>query len=352
MLGMRLRATITVAWVAVAALSIDRATPTFAQPAPSNAPPAATPAAPQPAAEPSLEAKERARAAYTQGQAAFAQGDFAQAKSAFEQAFAAVPNPIVLISVAESSAKAGAIEDAIAAYDRYLQLRPDAPERADIETKRAALAATPAQLALATEPPGADVIVDGRPTGKQTPAEIPVPAGDHQLKFTLAGYEDALDAVHAVPGGRIERNIVLKRPIPPPIAVAPAPAGPVVIAPAPPAEVPTAALWVTGSIGAAGLIAGTVFGILALKEHSKFQDNPTAATADKGERYALFSDIGFGVGAMALITAAVLLLDRDETPPAPKSATAGAARRPARARLQLIPQFSSSGAAASARLQF
>jgi tetratricopeptide (TPR) repeat protein len=360
MLGMRLRAAIVVAWMAAAVLSIDPATPTFAQQAPVNAAPAASKAAPAapatvpPAAAeptPEAEAKERARGAYAQGQAAFAQGDYLHAKSAFEQAFAAVPNPIVLLSVAESSAKAGAIEDAIAAYDRYLQLRPDAPERVDVEAKRAALAATPAQLALATEPPGADVIVDGRATGKQTPAEIALPSGDHQLKFTLAGYEDALDVVHAVPGGRVERQIVLKRPIPPPIAVAPAPAGPLVISPAPPpAEVPTAALWVTGSIGAAGLIAGTVFGILALKEHSKFEENPTAETADKGERYALFSDIGFGVGAMALITGAVLLFDRDEAPPAP--AKAAGPTRPARARLQLIPQFSSSSVAASARLRF
>jgi tetratricopeptide (TPR) repeat protein len=356
---------IVAALLATAATSAGRATPASAQPAPSTpgtpAKPAPTPTEPSstaaapansPPAEPTPEAKERARAAYTRGQAAFAQGDYAQAKSAFDLAFAAVPNPIVLISVAESAAKSGAIADAVAAYDRYLQLKPDASDRADVEAKRAALAATPAQLAVVTEPPGADVSIDGRPLGKQTPADITLAAGDHQLKCTLAGYEDALDVVHALPGGHDERRIVLKRPIPPPVAVAPAPAAPLVLA-TPPAKVPTAALWVTGSIGAAGLIAGTVLGIMALQEHKNFNENPTSESADRGERLALFADVGFGVGAMALVTTMVLLFDRDEAvPPPTASPTAAGQPRSASARLQLIPQLSSRSAAASARVRF
>jgi tetratricopeptide (TPR) repeat protein len=356
---------IVAALLATAATSAGRATPASAQPAPSTpgtpAKPAPTPTEPSstaaapansPPAEPTPEAKERARAAYTRGQAAFAQGDYAQAKSAFDLAFAAVPNPIVLISVAESAAKSGAIADAVAAYDRYLQLKPDASDRADVEAKRAALAATPAQLAVVTEPPGADVSIDGRPLGKQTPADITLAAGDHQLKCTLAGYEDALDVVHALPGGHDERRIVLKRPIPPAVAVAPVPAAPLVLA-TPPAKVPTAALWVTASIGAAGLIAGTVLGIMALQEHKNFNENPTTESADRGERLALFADVGFGVGAMALVTTAVLLFDREEAAPAPAaSTTAAGPPRSASAHLQLIPQFSSSSAAATARVRF
>jgi tetratricopeptide (TPR) repeat protein len=363
MVGERLRALI---FLALLVTSAQHAAPACAQQAPSTAAqpgaapstaaqpgaaPSSAPANPPPA-EPTPEAKERARAAYAQGQAAFAQGDYAQAKAAFEQAFASVPNPIVLISVAESAAKSGAIAEAIAAYDRYLQLKPEAADRADVESKRAALAATPAQLSVVTEPPGAEVIIDGRPIGKQTPADIALPAGDHQLKCTLAGYEDALDVVHSLPGGHDERRIVLKRPIPPPVAVAPAPAPPLVLA-TPPAKVPTAALWVTGSIGAAGLIAGTVLGIMALQEHKKFNENPTTESADRGERLALFADVGFGVGAMALVTAVVLLFDRQEAVPAPAASTTAAGQaRNASAHLQLLPQFSPGGAAASARVRF
>ncbi|HEX4352695.1 MAG TPA: PEGA domain-containing protein, partial [Polyangiales bacterium] len=317
-------------------------TPTAPAPtAPAQVAPAATQPLPATNPEPSAEAKERARSAYAEGQSAFARGDYAQAKAAFEQAFAAVPNPIVLLSVAESATKLGAIGDAINAFDRYLQLHPDAPDRTDITAKRAALAATPAQLSVVTEPAGADVLVDGQPTGKQTPADLQVPPGDHQLKCALTGYESSVEMIQTPPGAKLARRIVLNRTMPPPVAVAPTPALPIETAPAP-VQVPAAALWVTGSIGAAGLIAGTVLGFLALKEHSDFNAKPTTGSADRGERLALFSDVGFGVGAMAIITAAVLYSTHDESP-APKKDSA---------RLQLMPQFAPGTAAASARVQF
>ncbi|HEY2732922.1 MAG TPA: PEGA domain-containing protein [Polyangiales bacterium] len=324
------------------------AVPVQAAPAPSSAAPtSAAPSAPAPlvsaptSAEPSAEAKERARTTYAQGQAAFAQGDYAQAKSSFEQAFAAVPNPIVLLSVAESATKLGAIGDAIDAFDRYLQLRPDAPDRADVAAKRAALAATPAQLSVVTEPAGADVLIDGQPSGKQTPADLALAPGEHQLKCSLPGYESAVEMLQTPPGAKLARRIVLNRTMPPPVAVSPTPDLPIETTPVP-AHVPAGALWVTGSIGAAGLIAGTVLGFLALKEHSDFNAKPTTGSADRGDRLALFSDVGFGVGAMAIITAAVLYLTRDESP-APKKDSA---------RLQLMPQFAPGTAAASARVQF
>src|SRR5688572_6778415 len=45
--------------------------------------------------------KARARELYTKGQQLFRQGDYAEAQRTFEEAYVAVPNPIVLLSVAE-----------------------------------------------------------------------------------------------------------------------------------------------------------------------------------------------------------------------------------------------------------
>jgi hypothetical protein len=111
-----------------------------------------------------------------------------------------------------------------------------------------------------------------------------------------------------------------------------------------PVESPRAAIIVTASLGAAGVVAGTVLGIFALKERGDFNANPSTAGADRGERLALFSDVGFGIGAMSLITTAVLLFTHDDSHPsdAPKEG----------ARLELTPSFTARGASATAKVRF
>src|SRR5262245_23957868 len=96
-----------------AAASVSAQQPPSLTPVPATAPPPS--AAP---AGPSADPKERARTAYARGQSAFSAGDYATAKDAFQQAFEAVPNPIVLLSVAESASKLGKLDEAIAAFDR------------------------------------------------------------------------------------------------------------------------------------------------------------------------------------------------------------------------------------------
>jgi tetratricopeptide (TPR) repeat protein len=319
-----------------------------AQAQPAQSPPAqAQPAAA--AAEPTLEAKERARTAYARGQAAFGRGEYSQALAAFEAAYDAVPNPIVLLSVAESAAKLGQIERALAALDSYLQSSPNAADHAEVEQKRAALALTPVRLSLTSEPAGAEVLIDARATGKHTPVEFDISPGSHQLQLTLSGYQAEPETLQGAPGARVERAIVLHPIAPAPaeaalanpaIPVTPPPAAPV--APVPP---PTATLWLGGSIGAAGLIAGTVLGVLALKERSDFDANPTASGADRGERLALFADVGFGIGAMALVTTVVLLVTHDE----PKEPEQTARALP---QLEVVPQVTRTGASASAKFRF
>lgn len=321
--------------------------------APSTPPTAAAPAAPAPpSVPPTQEAKERARVAYARGQAAFSGGDYTQALRAFEEAFAAVPNPIVLLSVSESAAKLGKVDVAIAALDQYLTLRPDAPDRPDVTQKRAALAMLPAHVYLTSEPAGADIVVDGQLTGKKTPAELELSPGSHELQAALPGHESNPTAMTLKPGTRAEQALDLHAPPPPPAAAVPPPAVALEAPTAPIAEVPTTALWVTGTIGAAGLIAGTVLGFLALKEHSDYESRPSEAGADRGERLALFADVGFGVGAMAAVTAAVLYLTHDDVAPAPAPKDRPASARLAAGKLQFIPRLSANSASATARIRF
>jgi hypothetical protein len=217
---------------------------------------------------------------------------------------------------------------------QYLAARPDAADRAEIEQKLAELRATPSTLALNTKPVGARVKLDGQDTGKVTPVELSTTPGSHTVEVALDGYLPLSETVELQIGGRHELQIALQ-----PAPVAPPPPPPVVKAPPapppapPPDEDPTAALWVTSIVGAAGLVTGTVLGFMVLAERSDYDAMPTEEIADRGERLALFADVAFGVGAMALITGAVLYLTDDASEPA-APAKAEAARRGARERAQ------------------
>ena len=322
---------------------------------PAAAPSAAAPAAPAPAiaapAEPTPEQREAARASYTQGQALFAQGNYAQAKNAFEQAYTAVPNPVVLLSTAECDVRLNQLDDAYQVLEQYLATRPDAPDRAEIEQKAAELLATPAQLVLTTEPAGAAIALDGQATGKVTPAAIDVKRGDHTIVLSLSGYESVTETIAARIGARHELQVVLHAAV-----VAAPPPAPEVVKVNPGSGKPTTALWITGILGATGLVTGTVLGFMVLAERSDYDAHPTKATADRGERLALFTDVAFGVGTMALITSAVLYLTADE---ASDSGTAPALRggastppAPQAARLHLLPVATAHGAALTASGRF
>lgn len=315
---------------------------TQAPSAPAPAPaPAAAPAAPP--AEPTPEQRELARSSYAQGQALFAEGKYAEAKAAFEQALAAVPNPVVLLSIAECDARLGNLEGAYATYQRYLAERPDAADRADVEQKIAELVATPATLSLTSTPAGASIVIDGAPTGKTTPAALPIARGDHQVELLLAGYKTNRLSVTARLGARHELEVVLE-PLPPPPPVAPPPS----TASVSDSGSPEAALWITGIVGAAGIVTGSVLGFLTLAEQSDFDSNPTADSADRGERLALFTDVAFGVGAMALVTGAVLLLTSGGSSESEPAAQPQARR----STFEVVPGASPRGAAVVARGRF
>ncbi len=324
------------------------APPAAAAPAAPAAAAPATPAAPTP------EQLEQARAAYARGQQLFSQGAFAEAESAFAEAYAAVPNPVVLLSSAECQVRLGKLQDAYDTLQRYLQQSPGASDRAEVERKAADLASVPATLVLSSEPSGAAIKLDGQDTGKHTPAELSVMRGEHTLELTLSGHQSQTVTVQARIGARHELQAALTAaPAKPAVAAAgqqPAVAN-LKVEPEEAAHRPTTALWITSIVGAAGLVTGTVLGFMVLAERSDFDANPTDATAKRGERLALFTDVSFGVGAMALVTSAVLYFTADQAAASEKPGQASSAR--ARSpRLALVPAVSSHAAGLSALGRF
>lgn len=302
-----------------------------AVPAAAAAPPAPAPK-PPPVFEPTPEQRDRARESYGRGQALYAEGKYADARAAFKEAHLAVPNPVVLVGIAECDVKLGNYEDAYAGLEQYLRDRPDAPDRADIEQKRNDLGQQPATLALSSTPEGAAVWVDGQDTGKVTPAELAILRGEHAVEIKLEGYTPVRETVTMRIGVRHDVHVALQA-IPPP----PPPPPPAEPPPKPePVEPPTTALWITSIVGATGIVTGTVLGFLALSERSDFDANPTEASADRGERLALFADVAFGIGAMSAVTAVVLYITNDEVSE-PEAAGEGSSSK-----LEITPALSAS----------
>jgi hypothetical protein len=293
---------------------------------------------PAPGAELDEAARERARETYTNGRQLFDQGKYVEARAAFQEAYDLIPNPIVLISLAEIDLRLGKFDEAVDEFRLYLEKRPDAPERAEVEKKITELEATPTVLILSSDPTGARIVIDGKDTGQVTPAEVPVSRGEHALELSLDGYETTRETLTVRLGSRHELHAAMVQPSPPPAAAEPEPPAPVAVELE---EPPTTALWVTGIVGAAGLISGTVLGFMALAERSDFDAEPTEDSADRGERLALFADVAFGVGAMAIVTGAVLYLTSDdEAAPADTAA------------LSVAPAIGRDGAAVIAGMRF
>lgn len=203
----------------------------------------------------------------------------------------------------------------------------------------------PAKITLVTEPAGAKVTVDGEAQEGATPLELELPPGTHKFGLTLEGYQDAELETVLEGGIHLEQQVGLALIPPPPAPVQAA-------APSTAAEeetkkssiVPAA---VTLGLGGAGLIAGTVFGILALDAKSKYKDDPTIDHADAAERNALIADMSFGVALTLGITGVVLLTsgEKDES-------AATTRRKRHRHDLMVAPYAGPRGAGASARLSF
>ncbi len=304
-------------------------------------------------AGPTAEQTTAARAAYGEGQTLFREGKFAESLARFEAAFASVPNPVVLISIAESQERLGRIVDTVATLERYLSLRADAPDRAAVQARIDQLRTRPGVVAVSSEPAGAAIRLDGTDTGRVTPADVDAAPGEHTIVLSLEGYEPASQTVTVGFGARQELAVpaLTARPAAPPVEETPAEPEPV----APPAaeeaesEGPGAGVWIAAGVGAGGLVAGTVLGFLALSEQSDFDAAPSEAIADRGERLALFADVGFGVAIAGLVTALVLQLASGDEEDEDASAGEAAATT---ARLRIAPVVGPSGGGVSAHLTF
>lgn len=196
-----------------------------------------------------------------------------------------------------------------------------------------------AQLTITVEPAGvqASVTVDNTPLpGVLLGAARPTDPGTHEVRATAPGHLPAVQSVTLVEGGTADVKLVLTPDpnagaTPPPAPAAPPPAAPEtsstssgqlgadVTSDRTPPSSRTAAFVLFG-IGGAGLVTGSVFGLIALSKKGDLEcPGKTCAegsddedTLDSAKSMALISTIGFGVGIAGAAAGTVLLLTSED----------------------------------------
>jgi hypothetical protein len=169
------------------------------------------------------------------------------------------------------------------------------------------IAVTPADA------PGIQVAVDGKPVEGM---QFEVPAGAHTVVVTAEGYQPLTEQLNIK--GAEERELALTLtvaqaappPPPPPEEEEPSEGGG--------SDIPA---YVTLGIAGAGVVLGTIFGVMALGAKGDFEDEPTTENADAAERDALIADMSFGVALTFGITGIVLLFTGGDEEPAEADAT-------------------------------
>lgn len=300
------------------------------------------------------EEREQARAAYARGQELYQAGSYAEAEAAFNEAYRIIPNPVVLLGVAEARERGGNLPGAVEILERYLTERPDAPDREQIDGRIERMRATPATIVVQSTPAGATVALDGQPTGRTTPAELEVPPGSHVVSVAL-GEQTRADSVDAVYGGRHELTLDVTPPAPEPVPELgdrdplPEPEPEPVVEDDGGEGGPGTAVWVSAGIAGAALVSGTVLGFLSLSEQSDFDEMPTESAADRGERLALFADLSFGIAAAAAITGVVLYVTGTGATEEETAVDARGRRAPS---VAVAPAVGPNGGGVAARVEF
>ena len=115
--------------------------------------------------------EEVARAHYVSAQAYFKQGRVADALREFEEAYRIAPRPAFHYNIAICQEKLGNDAEAIAAYERYLEESPDAPDREAVQAHIDQLRVLhpPPAPPPAAPPPAAEAAPSPAPSAEPVP---------------------------------------------------------------------------------------------------------------------------------------------------------------------------------------
>ena len=250
---------------------------------------------------------------YEIGKRHYRKGEFAKAAAEFKVALAMHPSPKLAFNWARSAERADKIEDAIEAYRRYLQLAPDAKDRAEVESLlpvlEERLRESYPEVAMTSRPAGARIYIDGakEPLDAVTPTTLRLKPGAHTLRLVAKGHRTLDRSLQVKAGATASVDAVLEpnpKAAPPPVEIA---------EPVEPRG--TSAMAVTGWTALGLGIAGLGVGAFHVAETNRIADDAAgksgeerAALEDDFEGAQTLSVVGFVAGGALLATGVVLLL--------------------------------------------
>jgi hypothetical protein len=265
-----------------------------------------------------------AQVAYEQGVEAFRAGDFSNACRLLADSYRLEPLPGVLFTWATCELRAGRLASAAAHYADFLNAVERLPpaERAAQEERRRSAQRERARIlpevpyltvvVSASVQHSSSVLRDGTllPPSMQG-LEVPVDPGEHAIVFI------------APDGARTEQRVVLAPSEHKTIVLGFANAKEAARAslpnlpPAPRREHQTSSwVYVTGGIGVAGILTGSIAGLMALRDKNVIDANCTGPAcnargkdaADAAKPEATVSTVGFGVGVAGLVSSVIIYL--------------------------------------------
>lgn len=288
------------------------------------------------AQSPPAEAESPAKAAYRAGVGFFKEHQYADAIREFNKAYRLDPNPVLVFNMARAFEELKQYDSAIEYYKKYLEMAPQAPDRAKVEDSLRALeilqkaAATDSrvELTVTSAPDGAKVFIDGREVGL-TPLKAQIPVGHRFLAVEAPGYTRHSSELDVDAANPPKAHVVL---VPQPVSAAPA-------APAAGGGM-TRDAWAYIALGLGGalLVGGGIAGWQASKKADKLDqieanprpsDKPEYDTLKSdGKTFALVAD-GLFVGSALAVGTGLILLFTGGQPEAPEGSPAGGTVAPA-----------------------
>lgn len=197
--------------------------------------------------------KARASELFKKSADAYLRGDFAQAIELLDQAYALDPQPVLIYNKARAHEGLGHIDEAIELYEKYLTEEPSSPDRGAIEQRLVTLRHQRDEKAAVAK--------------ERTQVE----------KERAAVEQERANAPPAAPSEPPRHRSVLP--------------------------------YVVMGAGGAGLISGTIFGLMANSRKNAAIDEPVQAQAsdlrDKGRTFATVSNVTFVVGGVLVAAGAV-----------------------------------------------
>lgn len=239
--------------------------------------------------------------------------EFDSARDMFEAAHAMNPSARTLRGLGLTDFESGRYALAINELERALNetRKPlDAQQRSELQAVIAHAQTFVGTLEVQLTPSDATLSVDDRPVAT---GALQLDAGNHLLRARAPGFVDAEWRLDVRPGETTSMTLALE-PEPPPETPPP-----IVLDSAPPYDATQrTAGWIVGGVGVAGVVVGSVFGVISIVKHNESdkycqkdnvcEDIRGVDAMDAARTAGDVSTVAFVVGGVALAGAAVLLL--------------------------------------------